>query len=318
MNDPEATTVAVEEEQQWLLDHKSATGMSWTELASRAGIPAGTLSQFAPAKYQGDNARVARAIFRYRQLLASQAELAGELPDLPGYFETPTSRRVESLLAYAQRGRITLIVGGAGISKTITAGHYAEAVANVWVATMRPSSAGVNNMQIAVLKSMGQPDARGTPQALSSEICARVRNTGGLIVIDEAQHLSEKAIEEIRSWHDETGIGIALLGNETVLGRMEGGSRKPAYAQLYSRVGMRLIQNVPSRGDADALADAWEIDDARSRAFVVQKAQLPGGMRGATMMLELGAMLAKAEGGSMQVAHLQDAWAQLSTRQIAA
>ena len=311
--------IDVAEERRWLIDHKTATGMSWSELAKRTGIAPGTLSQFGSERgYAGDEEGVARKVLQFRQLLAAQAQIQIEAPALPGFFETRTSREIESLLSWAQRGRITVIATGAGVGKTTTLRNYQASVANVWVATMAPSTAGVNNMQIEALASLGERDAKGTPQALSRRIRDKVAGTGGLLAFDEAQHLSEKSIEEIRSWHDATGIGIALLGNESVISRLEGGSRKAAFAQLYSRVGMRMVRNAPLADDADALSEAWGIhDDERLRAYVRKVAMMPGGLRSATMMLEVGTILASAERSPLSLANLQDAWAQLSHRPVA-
>jgi hypothetical protein len=130
---------------------------------------------------------------------------------------------------------------------------------------------------------------------LSRRIRDRIRNTGGLLIFDEAQHLLERSIEEIRSWHDDTGVGVAFFGNETVLARIEGGHRRAAFAQLYSRIGMRLIQNLPLADDARALADAWEVHDDKQVEFLVKKSQQPGGLRTVTMMLELATMVAASE-----------------------
>jgi DNA transposition AAA+ family ATPase len=116
-------------------------------------------------------------------------------------------------------------------------------------------------------------------QQLSRRIRDRIRNTNGLLIFDEAQHLLDRAIDEIRSWHDDTGIGIAFLGNETVLARIEGGHRRAAFAQLYSRIGMRLIQNLPLTEDARALAEAWDVHEAKQIEFIVKKSQQPGGLR---------------------------------------
>ena len=77
---------------------------------------------------------------------------------------------------------------------------------------------------------MGERHAKGTPQALSTRIRDRVEGSKGLIIFDEAQHLSEKAIEEIRSWYDRTGIGIVLQGNAAVLARLDGGTRRAVFA----------------------------------------------------------------------------------------
>ena len=44
---------------------------------------------------------------------------------------------------------------------------------------------------------------------------------------------------------------------------------------------------------------------------------MPGGLRSATMMLEVGTILASAERSPLSLANLQDAWAQLSHRPVA-
>ena len=319
MNDPKNQPIDLQEQREWLIDHKKATGASWTELARRTGIAQGTISQFGSDKgYAGDEERIAQEVFRYRQLLAAQSDLRVAAPTIPGYVETPTSKRLNALLSWGQRGRIIVAAMGPGTGKTTTAENYRASVTNAWRATMAPSTAGVNNMQIEVLEALGERDAVGTPQKLSRRIKDKVRGSGGLLIIDEAQHLSEKSVEEIRSWHDDTGVGIALLGNESVIGRLEGGNRRAAYAQLYSRVGMRMVQNVPSLADADEIAHAWNVEDDKQFSFLRSVSQKPGGLRSVTMVLELGSMLAAGEGRTVKLSHLQDAWAQLSSRPLAA
>lgn len=317
VNNPENLVIEIDEQRAWINQHKLDTGMPWSTLQKKTGLTS-TLSVFAGGNYGGDEKKIAESIFRYRQLLLAQAEVKAEMPELPPFFETPTSRRITTMLSLAQRGRITLIAGGPGNSKTQTILNYQASVANVWVATLAPSSSGVNNMQIEVLEALGEPEARGTPQALTRRIRARVRNTGGLIVVDEAQHASEKALEEIRSWHDATGIGICLCGNRDVLLRLEHGSRKEAFARLASRVSQRLILNVSTEGDAMALADAWGIEDGACRSYIVNVALRPGSLRNATMMLETAFMLATSQNDVLQLSHLEDAWSMLSTRQLAA
>lgn len=320
MNDPTNAPIDIEEQRHWLIDHRASTQLSWSELAKRMDIPSGTLSQFGSLKgYAGDERRLAERVFRYKQMLVQQAKIEVEAPDLPEYFSTPTSEQITDLLNWAQRGRITVIATGAGLGKTKTVIHFRDCMPNVFIATMSPSTAGVNNMQIEVLEALGERDAVGTPQKLSRRIRDRVRTLSKpLIVIDEAQHLSEKAIEEIRSWHDATGVGIALMGNIKVMQQLEGGTRSAAFAQLYSRVSMRLIRPVPLQADADALAEAWKVQDDATLGLLRKIAMMPGGLRSGTMALELAWMLASAEKQPLCKQHLQDAWAQLSQRAMAA
>jgi len=318
MNDPTVTPVDILEQKNWLKDFRSQTGASWSELGKRIGIPQSTLAAFGSEKgYGGPEQPLADKIFRYRQLLVTQASIEVEAPETPGYFETPTSKQLNQVLAYGQRGKIVLAAMGPGTGKTMTAKHFAACYANVFVATMAPSTAGVNTMQIEVLEALGEKNPVGTPQKLSRRIRELLDGLGKpMLIIDEAQHLSEKSIEEIRSWHDAVGCGIALFGNVGVLQRLEGGNRASAFAQLYSRVSLKVVRPLPLIADIDALAEAWGMFDEPVTIYLHKIGMLPGGLRGLTMTLELASMLAAADRKVLALDHIKDAWAQLSSRTV--
>lgn len=319
MNNPDNAPADIEEMRAWMLAHKAQLGIGWEPLGRKCGIPGGTLGPWCNNKYHnGDNQRVANEVYRYRQLLTSQAQIEVDAPSIPGFVKTPTAQKVLSLLGWAHRGKITVCAMGPGTSKTITVEHYRDSVTGCFVATMAPSTGGVNTMQIEVLAALGEPEAKGTPQALSRRIKDRVRGRKALLVIDEAQELSEKAINEIRSWHDATGVGIALMGNKEVIGRMEGGNRKAAYAQIYSRTSMRHEQLVATEIDARMVIDAWGISADDQIKFLISVAMRPGSLRQMTMVLELATMISAAEQRRVTVADMQDAWLQLSSRPRAA
>lgn len=314
MNNPENAPADIDEMRAWMISHKAQLGLGWEPLGKRVGIAGGTLGPWCQAKYQGDNQRVANDVYRYRQLLTSQAQIEVDAPTIPGFVKTPTAQKVLSLLGWAHRGKIVAAAMGPGTGKTMTIQHYRDSVTHCFVATMAPSTAGVNNMLMEVMAALGEPDAKGTPQSLSRRVKDKVRSMKALLVIDEAQHLSEKSVEELRSLHDATGLGLGLFGNHEVIGRLEGGSRKAAYAQLYSRVSMRHEQLLPTEIDARVLADAWEIVDDAQLKFLISVALRPGGLRGMSMVLELATMIAAAEQRRVSVGDMQDAWLQLSSR----
>ena len=49
---------------------------------------------------------------------------------------------------------------------------------------------------------------------MSRAIASRIRDTEGLLIVDEAQNLGHAPLEELRALHDETECGLALLGND--------------------------------------------------------------------------------------------------------
>ncbi|MFV0642946.1 MAG: AAA family ATPase [Sphingomonadaceae bacterium] len=299
----------------WMNAHRDELGASWNELAQWTGIPSGTLSQVCTGRYTGNTRKYAELIAGYRQTLAAQASIGADLPEKPTYFETPTSKAITHYLHWAQRGRIVLIAMGAGLGKSETAREFRNNNHGAFLATMTPSTSGIMSMQQKVLKSLGEKQVTGLPSALSEMICEKLRGrANAVLMIDEAQHLSIKALEEVRSWHDETGVGIALLGNERVQQQIDGVSRAAEFAQMFSRIGLRLPRSKAVKGDAEALACAWSLVDPAMVDFLRKIVAMPGALRGATFALEVAHMLAVAQGQRVSLQHLKKAWAQNSAR----
>lgn len=318
MNDPEIFPVDVAEMRDWALADKAATGHSWSSFSEVTGIPASTLSLFCSNRYAGNQEKVARRLFRYRQMKESQAERSSGLPSDPGYFDTPTSLRLRALLVIAQMGRITLGATGPGTGKTITTRHYQASVSNCWVATMKPTTRTVSSMIAEVMRALGATPKSGWTRMLSRQVEDMVAGRRGVLVIDEANHLELEAIEEIRAWHDATGVGVCFLGNEELVMRIEGGPRRDAYARLNSRIAQRHLQTLPMADDVEAFCDAWNIRDPACRRMLAQIALTPGagGLREMRQLVEAGSMLAEDEGRALTLADLRDAQATRATRYI--
>ena len=80
---------------------------------------------------------------------------------------------------------------------------------------------------------------KGGGDVIFRMIVQRLQGTKGLLIIDEAQHLSLLALESLRSIHDATACGLVLMGNESVYANLSG-RRSAEFAHLFSRVGMVL------------------------------------------------------------------------------
>ncbi|MFN3749355.1 MAG: AAA family ATPase [Sphingorhabdus sp.] len=321
MINPNDITVDVEEQREWLLAYKQTinpkTGnpWSWSELERASGISSGTISLFAGAKYGGKDENVALRIFKFRQLLQSQAERGAGIPDEPGFLLTPTAMRLRSLLVMAQRGRITMGCTGPGTSKTFVIQDYKETVANVWVATMQPVTHKLRPMVKAVLMAIGN-SAVGNSSWMSDQVQMLVAKKNGVIVIDEANHLDLECLEQLRAWHDATGVGIALFGNEELWAMIRGGKRHHAFARLNSRISMSHLQDLPLREDLEMYLDAWGIEDAGMRKLLVDTGLTPGagGLREVRQIIENASMLAVDDHQPLSLGHLREAQSTRATR----
>lgn len=290
--------------------HKASTGLSWTDLHRQIGVPSSTLSLFASGGYSGRNDRVAAQVERFLDGVVTAQLKAIELPEPPEFVELTASAEILAALAYAQRGRMVGIACASGHGKTTTMHEYQRRAANVWITRLKPSTAGVQPMLVELLKALGQPEATGSPHQLSARVVDKVARSRGLLIIDEVQHASDKAIEELRSIHDATGVGLALVGSQDVLARLESGPRARVMAQSNSRVSMKLVRVTVDPADADRLSRAWGIEAPDQLAFLRALAEKPGALRNIGKAVELAHIL--AAGAPLSLGDLRDAWAQLS------
>lgn len=310
----------IKELQEKLAEFKSFESLSWDGLARRVGVPAGTLSTWTPGKYAGDNGAVAAKVNRFFLAEVARAELEMQAPIVPGFQHTKTARLITSQLRWAQRGKFVLIVGNAGVGKTAAIDQY---IANspggtAFKATMSPGSRSPTTMLIEILRSMGVARNAGSLQILSDIICDRVADVRALLILDEAQHLNDLALEQLRFIHDRAKVGVALSGNATVLTRIQGGARKAEFAQLYSRVSLPAVYDRPSEEDVLIILAAWDVTHAKEIEFLTKLAFLPGGIRTITMVLELATLLSRQEDQPRTLDNIKAAWTQHARQPVAA
>lgn len=290
----------------------AADGLRQAQVGRESGVPASTLNQWLKGNYAGDNSAIDAKLRLWIDQRKRQSDGAALLPKVPEFCRTPTAEKIVGACAMAQMmGDLTAVYGGPGVGKTTALRHYRKTRPNVWIATMAPDCSAVVTALQEIADAVGLRDTArgGGARALAREIRKRLEETKGLLAIDEAQHLSFQALEEVRSIHDATGVGVALIGNETVYSRLTGGSRRTEFAQLFSRIGIRLSLKRPVQGDVDALAQAWGVQGRDETAFLRTISQKAGALRGVTKTCLLARMAAGEE--ALTLKRLQDAWANL-------
>lgn len=316
--------VDVEEMRLWLNGYRELSDppMPWSQLAKESSIPLGTITTFAAGTYgaKDGGSNVARKVFQFRQSVEAQSMRQAQLPQNPGYFDTRTSLRMMELLEIAHSGRITVIGTGPGTGKTMTINEYAERAGPVWKATMKPSAISLHAMIREVQKALGIEPRRLSTADASALVLHRMTGRRGLLVIDEANWLSLEAIEELRNWHDETGVGICLLGNEELVQSIKTGRKRDQLARLLSRIANMHEQRIPLDEDVVAFCDAWGIEQPDIRRYLVNIATTPdsGGLRECKQLVEAGSMLAAADDRGLSITDLRDAQSERATRWIKA
>ena len=166
---------------------------------------------------------------------------------------TGVAKQVWNVLEYTRLQKtIGIIYGDAGIGKTETAKQWAKGKADVVMITCTPAFANPKPF-LKLLAREFKTTRTGTMDDVYWDISDRLQNRDVTLIIDEAQHLTIKSLEIVRSLNDATETAIVLIGNEVVYNKMLG-KQKAEFAQLFSRIGMRSSLSTEMVTLADAAA----------------------------------------------------------------
>lgn len=235
--------------------------ISQAKAAPMMGVSAATLSQYRRSMYDnGDISEVERKLeefFKVNEEQEASTEKAMPYRPTVDYIPTSISEDVFKLIRYCQLEKGMVIVhGDAGIGKTKGAERFVREnpTASVYIQAT-PSTGTLGNLLKVLARALRIPDMRSKLD-LTTAIREKLDGTNKVIIIDEAQHLQLRALDEIRSWTEpnpmigQTGIGIVLIGNTEVYTRMVG-KQEARFAQLFSRIRMSRYYNTKKVTDED-------------------------------------------------------------------
>ncbi len=302
-----------------------AKGMTQSQIVKEADVPTSTLSQYLSDTYPNEKgkAEAANKLTRWLNAREQTRQHRRRLPVAPSYLQLEGSDDIRAALMLAREsGRMVLVTGMPGTSKTSTALQFREDFPRTWYAAMDPTTAGAPTMLLELLQAMGAGEVKGTPQALVRKVLAIAMAAPGLILIDEGQHLSEKALETLRAINDRCRnerkpVGVAILGNEEAYSRVGPTGTKPAFAQVASRFVHREWIAAPNPLDAARLASAWadengEVVTKAEIGFCQEIAAKPGGLRNVEMTMNGALLAARGAEEPLSIDHLRGAYDQLS------
>lgn len=289
-------------------------GMSRAEICRRSGVAESTLSQFMSGTYNGKISRVALDLQRWLDAHAKEQEVRRQAPPEPKFVRTPTSQKVQAALQHAQvLSDMALISGPPGTGKTAALEQYALVTPNVLKVTSSPAVSTASAVLAAFMERYSTANYRSERSLTGrSNVVRGLLRKGMLLIVDEAQHLSMGALEELRAIHDATKCGLALIGNETVLSRVQGGSRDPAYAQLFGRVGWRVqIKKAHVANDAAPVLATMGVDAAEVVAVAADIARRED-LRVAVKVTRSAMVLAGGANENLDAKHMRAAYRQLA------
>jgi len=246
----------------------AATGLSQNALAKKIGMSSAVVSQWMASKYPG-NIKSLEA--RVQAVMDAEADKASVRRFQAPFVSTSVSVGVYDMANLAQRdGEICVATGDAGIGKTRAVKEYVVDNPTAILIEVDPST----NAQVLLVKlhsALGL-NSSGTMAQQVSDIVEKLTGSDRLVILDEAEYLSVKALEFIRRIHDHSYVGILLVGMPRLIENIRG--RKRDFAQLYSRVGgYTKLEGIPVE-EAASIVEAYYPDgvDVARLASVFYKA----------------------------------------------
>ncbi|EDC5358760.1 AAA family ATPase [Salmonella enterica] len=232
-----------------LKDVMDAHGYSQGQVARAIGRSSATMNQYVQGKYNGDIADMEERIGHF---LRRVREKQNALRIDERFVSTPTASKGLEVLSYAHlESEICVLYGAAGLGKTMILKEYARRDDTVIFIEADPGFTARTLLE--ELCGRLRLSKNGNIHALIEVCVEKLKGSGRLLVIDEAELLPYRALEVIRRLHDKAGIGVVLAGMPRLIVNLKG--KRGEYAQLYSRVALALdLGNALARQDFDQIA----------------------------------------------------------------
>ena len=227
-----------------------ASGISKARAAAQMARHPSSLSRWLNGTYTGNNEAVAADVARWLETRADAARHSLEGAGLDRHAETAAYQQITIALAYAQAaGDIVTVIGKPGRGKTWTAEHYCEAKTGAYYLAVSAAVFTLPGLLSRVGAAIGAGSSFRSALEAESAIIAHFRgHDDALLVVDEAHHLRDKLLDELRIIRDRAGCGLALVADETIrmaLARCH---------QIKGRVGLSIDLKAQPVADVEKIA----------------------------------------------------------------
>jgi|GEM_PF-3338653 len=224
---------------QALSAYKLKYGLSWEGLAKKiGGISGSSLNLLINDKYP--SAKTDKVELKLKKFIDTEYK-KDKLPvvRIP-FVTTQNSEIVFGIAADAHAAcSINVVVSEPGYGKTMAAKEYSKTnPAAIFMEAQPNMSAKVLFNEILLRLNI---NVIGHMSGMFKETVQQLRNSGRLLMVDEAESLSYGALEYTRRLYDLTKVdhvptmGIVLLGDKRLTSNLRGYQSK--YKRLFSRVG---------------------------------------------------------------------------------
>lgn len=251
-------------------------GISQAEFGRRISSSESVVSRWLKGSYNNSEA-IDKKVSEFLEK-EEVRKVVTEVNDI-SFVRTNISDRVWNTLEYCRiQKTIGVIYGDAGIGKTRTMREWSKDKSDIVIVTATPAFNSPKSFLKLLAKSL-KTIRQGQVDDIFMDILEKLQGTDRTIVIDEAQHLTCKTLELVRSINDAAGTAIVLIGNEVIYSKMVG-RQQAEFAQLFSRIGMQAHLLTDNFTVSDIQAVFSEVSEEVSK-FLLNISRSKYGLRGA-------------------------------------
>lgn len=254
---------------------------SANKAAAKIGIPASTVSMLRNGSYKGDSEKQLRRLMDYFELKEEAEAVYTEVE----YADTYISKRVYDAIRLCQvKGGLAAACGDAGIGKTKAAHKFVRdnPGKSVYI-SVNPCVTSIKSVLKMIAAQIGATIEKSQYDLWFSIV--NKLSDGTVVIVDEAQHLTIKSIEVLRSFSDYFAgrgqtLGVIFIGNTETINRM--GHKKAEFAQIANRTKMMITHSTQDIRKDDLLL-LFPLLEGREMEieFLLGIAQSPQALRGA-------------------------------------
>lgn len=227
----EEKRMSYEEARAFLETYIKENRKSQAEVAKEIGKSPGLVSAFLSGEYKTPHAVI--PIIEELKRIHEKKKIIAQKPD---YVETSMIRTITNIIEYARlRGMVAIAYGDPGVGKTYAVEKYVEKNNFALAITTSPTYASITGVNELIAQKMGIRER--VSRKMTELIIERLQGSGMVLIVDEAQHLTVRALDHLRCMTDESGVGLALIGNDSLHDKIYN-SKNGDFKQMYSRIGL--------------------------------------------------------------------------------
>ncbi len=262
---------------------KKEKNLSQNAVGELLGISGTSLSQLKNGKYNANPQKIFDILSGYFEVKEKSQLAYSEVE----YAPTSISEQVYATIALCQKkGGLAVACGDAGIGKTKAAQKFVkDNPSNSFLVTINPCLTNTKSLLKTIADRIGAVQEKSNNELWLSIV--HKLTDGKVLIFDESQHLTVKAIEVLRSFSDYFNnkgqtLGICFIGNAETITRM--GSKKAEFAQIANRTKQRKIyrNSEIQRDDICKIFPILEAENMNAEIdYLLKIARTPQALRGA-------------------------------------